>query len=299
MKKITIAHLGNFGSFTSLAAKKFFESNLIIPSPPIEYIPCKSFYDIFAAVIREHAQYGVFPIENSLAGSVYECYDELSVHPVRIIGEEILEIQHQLVGIAPLTHDELFQIKKVYSHPKALEQCKDFFLKYPQIEKCFTTDTEAAAAQVKMEQNKFHCGISSSASAAKLELTIVQQNIEDKPISITRFFVCSKSPIQHNDEIVSSVHDPLIKKETAAKRKCSIQFCLPHIQGALLKVLQVLSDYNINMTKLESRPLPAAPFEYKFFMDFTFEEGSEIDQIKTFFEKLRKQSQDLKIFGIF
>ncbi len=265
-----IAYQGIPGAFSWLAGIKFFGKRN-------KFISVNEFKKIFELVVNKKADYGVVPIENTLAGSIYENYDHLNIYDIKIYGEINLKIEHHLLGIKsnfPFSK-RIKLIKKVFSHPKALEQCQKFFEKYPWIEKVSYKDTAASARYVS-ELKDISLGSIASKEAAKIYgLEIIKKNIEDDKNNFTRFLIISR------------------KENKSLKRlnKGSLIFYLPHIPGSLYKSLKPFAENSINLTKIESRPIKGKPFEYVFYIDFVFskkELNSVLDALKEFKNLVKK-----------
>lgn len=262
MKKI--AYQGIEGSFSFLAAKKFFKNKN-------QFFGKNSFKEVFEAVEKELVDFGIIPIENSIAGTVHENLDWLKKFKVKIQGEILLKINHCLL-VFPSKIPKKVRIKilrKVFSHPKALEQCSKFFEKYNFLEKVAFSDTAKAAKFVK-EQKDLTLGAIASKECAKIyNLQVLLENIQDNPQNFTRFLL-----------ITSQKNYKILKKAN----KCSLIFTLPHFPGSLYSVLEILAKNKINLTKIESRPIIERPFEYFFFVDFVFK-NQNVEKILKDFKK--------------
>lgn len=239
-----VAFQGEHGAFSSEAARRLFDGE-------ISLAPTTSFEKMFAAVENGMCEYCVAPIENSLFGSVYQNYDLLLKHHLRIVGETSLRIIHNLIA-APGTN--LSDIKKVYSHQVALGQCLNFFVAHPEMQAVAAYDT---AGSVKMIMESGEPGVGAIASIAAAEYykaEVLMEGIEDDPQNYTRFLLLSQQ-----DE---SAQPP----ETADKT--SIVFTLEHKTGALHRAMAAFALREIDLTKIESRPLVGYPWEYSFYLDF-------------------------------
>lgn len=270
-KKMKVVFQGIPGSFSHTAAVNLFGQDHI-------FIGVNQFRKIFELVKEKSADRGVVPIENSLAGSVYENYDLLSRFKLPIVGEYYLEIEHNLLGIEKSV--DFKDIKEVYSHPKALEQCITFFEKHPWIEKKLFTDTAGAAKFVADSKDPTKAAIASENAAKLYKLPTLKKNIEDNPFNFTRFLViASKNP-------------------THAKiDKCSLVFTVKHVPGSLVKALKVFADHTVNLVKIESRPIHGKPFEYLFYVDLEF--SSNKDEMKSVVEEFKLQTQSTTILGYY
>jgi len=268
MTKEKIAYLGPKSTFTEIAARENFGEIGI-------YIPFESIPEVFKSVENEKCKYGVVPIENSNGGSVTETMDMLLVSPLVICKEIIIDIKQCL--IAKNKNDK---IRYIYSHPQAIMQCKNWIKKnYPSARIIHTNSTAAATLTVANKKENNSAAIASSIAAKEYKLEIIEENISDNKINKTRFIVVSKNNLSHS----------------TGKDKTSIIFAVEHKPGALFNVLEVLKNFNINMTKIESRPNRENPWEYIFFIDV---EGHKEDRdLSMALKDLEKRTLFLKILG--
>lgn len=276
MSNKKIVFQGIKGAFSYLAATKFFGTKN-------NFIGLNSFKDIFKIVEKSKADFGVVPIENSLAGSIYENYDNFLNYKVKVIGEIYLKIHHCLLGIKTQKvnlRQRLKLIKEVYSHPKALEQCNKFFEKYKWIKKINFPDTASAAKFVADRKDISIVSLSSLVCAKLYNLEVILKNVEDDKNNYTRFLIISKK------EITQKNFD-----------KCSLIFSLSHSPGSLYYALEALSKYKVNLTKIESRPIIGKPFEYIFYLDFEFD--SQKYSISDVLKKFRRKVLQLRILGFY
>lgn len=235
-----IACPGTKGSFSSLAAKKLF------PNSPLVFYP--RFYDVFDAVKKGEATFGVVPVENSTAGSVEEVYDLLLKHRFFIAGEEMLPIDHCLCGVPGTT---LSSIRRIYSHPQGLNQCRGI-IDACSAEAVACDNTAIAADRVAKEEDPINAAICSAQAAKKNGLVILKKQAQDIGGNTTRFIVISRTLI--------------IEPEAD---KISLSFSLPHVTGSLHRTLSRFAACGLNLTKIESRPMENSRFEYLFYLDFT------------------------------
>lgn len=240
MPPITVAIQGERGSFSEEAARKLLGRNF-------EVRPQENFGAIFQAVAKGQCRYCLAPIENTLAGSVYENYDLLLEHKLHIVSEVNLRIVHNLIAFSGET---LRTIRKVYSHPVALAQCSRFFKRNPKIEKVPFYDTAGSVKMLAEKKIPGAAAIASHVAARIYRGRMLSSHLEDDPNNFTRFLLLSRTP-------------------AAAGNKVSIVFSTPHVPGALFKCLAVFALRDIDLTKLESRPLRGRPWEYFFYVDFT------------------------------
>ena len=243
IKKLTangepIACQGVEGAYSSITAKKLF------PDSPVDYH--RQFEDVFEAVNKNYARFGVIPVENSTAGSVHESYDLIMKYRFYVVGAYDLTISH---CIAAKENTKFEQIEEVYSHPQALSQC-GIFLKSFGFTGVNSTNTAAAAKYVSESKNNKIACICSTDAAKKYGLKILRKNIQNVTNNTTRFIVISKS---------------LVIPEGADK--ISLIFSAPHTTGSLYRVLGRFSMTGLNLTKLESRPVANGKFDYIFYAD--------------------------------
>lgn len=276
MKNQQIAYLGIPGSYSHLAVLQHFGKDA-------QYIGAKNFREIFSFVEKGEADFGIIPVENSLAGSVYDNYDLLSQHDVSVVGEHFLKINLQLLGVESAMPPDvrIEHLTKVVSHYKALEQCEGFFAKHAWIKKEPYTDTANAAKFVADQKDPLMAAIASSETAEIYGLKTIKANIHDNPHNYTRFLIIGKK-----------------QNEIAGMNKCSIIFTVLHEPGSLVKALKILSDNAINLIKIESRPIHGKPFEYLFYVDFGWSKEKEKD-VDSILEQFRNNTQTLKVLGFY
>jgi chorismate mutase/prephenate dehydratase len=223
------------------------------------------------------ADYGLLPVENTAAGSINEVYDLLLCAQVSIVGEEVLRVEHCLLA---LNETLLANIRQVYSHPQALAECMKFVSKLPSCQAMPYADSAMAVKKVKEEKDASLAAIGSEEAGRLYGLKVLRRNIEDQQNNYTRYLVLAKN---------ASVIDLRIPCKT------SLIMATSHEEGSLLKALSLLHEYKINLTKLESRPIPSMPFQYLFYIDF---EGNAAEQrISEALEKLRSATTSLKVLG--
>ena len=269
MKKI--AYQGTVGSFSQEVGLWYFGEDYT-------FVGLHHFQDVFDHLKDGRVDFGIIPIENTVAGSVYENYDHLLEYDVEIVAEHKLKIEHNLMSVQGANFSD---IKKVYSHPKALEQCDLFFENNPQIEEVVYYDTAGAAAFVK-EQNDTSCAAIASVNAAKQHgLQILKSNIGDSQDNWTRFFIIGKRP-----------------ESSKGADKASLIFSLSHKPGSLYHALKLFADSRLNLTKIESRPLAGKPFEYFFYVDFEFD-NKHLDDVHKTLGELKKEVHMLKLLGLY
>jgi prephenate dehydratase len=241
MARASIAFQGDRGSFSEEAAYKLLGRRIRVR-------PCESFPAIFESVTRGQTQYCLAPIENTLAGSVYENYDLLLKNHLHIVGEVNLRIVHNLIAFPGTTRRSL---RQVYSHPVALAQCTRFFNRHPKVERVPFYDTAGSVKMLAERRIQGAAAIASRIAASVYHARILQAHLEDHQENFTRFLLLSR------------------KAYAAPKAdKVSIVFSTPNVPGALYKCLSVFALRDIDLSKMESRPLRGRPWEYLFYLDF-------------------------------
>lgn len=217
--------------------------------PEAEPIPCDFSEQVFEAVLSGRAQYGFVPVENSIAGNVAINMDLLFRQPVAVIAEDYVFIQHCLLALPGV---KLNDIKRVYSHPVALAQCRPFIRQF-NLTAIPDFDTAGAARALAERGHKDEGAIAPSLCTEYYPVEILRTHIQEVRQNITRFLTFVRSEMVPKD---------------LPREKTSMAFQTRHSSGALVACLQLFSKYDINMTRLESRPVPDNPFVYTFFVDF-------------------------------
>ena len=262
----TIAFQGELGAFSEVASREYYGSE-------IEVSPSPSFADVFRKVSSGRADAGMIPIENSLAGSVHENYDHLLESDLQIVGELKLRIIHNLI-----VHEgvKLSDLKTVTSHPQALAQCRDYLGRLREVRAIPTYDTAGAVRDLKHSGSRDTAAIASAQAAADYGLSVIASGIESNHKNYTRFLAIEKP-------------GKITRPETD-DMKISIAFALRDAPGALFKALAVFALRDINLMKIESRPLLGEPWQYLFYLDFA---GKLSD---TPYEKALDNLQELSSF---
>lgn len=268
--KQTVAFQGTYGAYSEEALKTYFEND------HIESLPCESFLDIFKAIESKKANFGVLPVENSLAGTVIQAYDELLNHKLTIHAEIKLRVRHHLMCHKKSNETK---IKKVYSHPQALSQCHDNLIKY-NLKPCAYYDTAGAAKFISDEKDHSNAAIASQLAAETYDLKILNHSFEDEDFNFTRFFILSDQ---------EKVFNP------AKEYKTSVAFTLDHKPNSLVQALSVFSSRGINLCKIESRPSREGPWQYLFLADFLGYENTTL--IKEALDQFKAQVKFLRILG--
>lgn len=263
-----VAFQGEKGAFSEDAAYHYFGNHT-------DCIPKNTFKDVFQSVVSSECQYGIIPIENTTTGSIHHNVDFLLDFNLSVIGEIILRIQHNLLTMARC---RLKDIEKVYSHPQALEQCSNFLNSLKNTEIIPMYDTAGSARFIAEQKSITGAAIASRRAAEVYNLHILKKDIENNHKNYTRFLIISQN-----------VNNP---KQGG---KTSIVFSTKDIPGALFKSLSVFALRDINLLKIESRPLRKGPWEYWFYLDF---EGSiEEETCRNAINHLKEITDFLKILG--
>jgi prephenate dehydratase len=250
-----IAIQGEPGSFSHEAALKMM--------PEATISPCSVSRDVFAMVVDGRVDGAVIPIENSLAGPVAEHYDLLLTNDVGIESESLLRIRHNLIGLPGSSMEE---IQRVYSHPVALAQCRNFLSAHPRMEANPFYDTAGSVKHVIKDDDKRSAGIASVQAVQHYGGKILAAGIEDNPENYTRFFLIRKKGMVKADE---------------RPDKVSLAFTVENRPGTLVAALEVFARQGTNLTRIESRPVPGRPWEYVFYTDYQLSSPETADAALT------------------
>lgn len=244
-----VAFQGEAGAYSEQAVFNYFGQ--------VEAQPCESFDAVFDAVVSNQCEAALIPIENSLAGSIHQNYDLLLRHNLHIVGEHFLRVQHCLIAMPGVKKED---IKKAISHPQALGQCAAYLRSYG-IKAEQVYDTAGSVKMLKESGARDTAAIASRRAAELYGMQILEEGIEDNSENYTRFLA-----IQHEARIPEG------------ESKTSIVFTLKNVPGALFKALSVFALRDIDLTKIESRPLQGSPWEYLFYIDFVGATHEEISK---------------------
>jgi prephenate dehydratase len=261
--------MGRVGSFSHKACRQYF-------ADAVEAVPLPTFRAIFEAIKAGQVDYGVIPLENSLSGSIHENFDLLREYDLQLIGELQIRIMQNLLA-KPGT--ELSAIRRVLSHPQGFEQCRRFLSQHTW-ELVAVSDTAGAAERVSAGADPGDAAIANQTAAEHYGLAVVAQGIEDNPRNFTRFVVVSREPIERHRVAKTSLI-------------CSAR----NEPGALFAILQVFAENQINMIKLESRPIPGEPWKYMFYIDL--EANLESPELAPVRAAIAEKSEYLKILGCY
>jgi len=268
-KKVSIQ--GFEGSFHQVAARQFYGKHT-------EVICCATFKEVIKiAADKKQSNGGIMAIENSIAGSILPNYNLLLKSNLKIIGEIYLQIKQNLLVNPGVT---LHGIKEVHSHPMAIQQCFGFLDKY-NWKLVETEDTALSAKHIHQHKSKHIAAIASKLAADLYGLDMIAPNIHTLKNNYTRFLV-----LQRQDVVA----------EIAGADKASINFFTDHSKGILAKVLTLIADAGINLSKLQSMPIPGSDFKYSFHADLEFDTAAQFNEVV---KKIGKVTEGLIVLGVY
>lgn len=245
-------------------------------SDEVDLVECMSFHNLVDCVVDGSADKGIMAIENSIAGSIIPNYALIYEKNLHIIGEHYLNIHHHLMALAGQSIEDIFEVR---SHPMALLQCREFLKTKPHIKMVEDVDTAETARQIHDKQLKGIAAIAPKVAADLYDLSIIASEIQTIKNNATRFI------------IVKTKNKELPKSEI---NKASLRFVTDHKRGSLATVLNVMSDCNLNLTKIQSLPIIETPWKYAFFVDVTFDEYDNFAKAKSL---LNIMSDDFRVLG--
>ncbi|MEZ4968799.1 MAG: prephenate dehydratase [Flavobacteriaceae bacterium] len=267
--KLKVAIQGIKGSNHHQVAKDYFGDD-------VTFVECSSFDILVDHLISKTADKGVMAIENSIAGSIIPNYALVFHNNLHIIGEQYLNIHHNLMALKGQTIND---IQEVRSHPMALLQCNEFFKNYRHIKLVEDVDTAETAKRIQEGQLKGIAAIAPKVAAEMYDLEIIHSEIQTIKDNATRFI------------IVKTQNKALPEEEI---NKASVRFVTDHKRGSLAAILNVMSDCNLNLTKIQSLPIIQTPWKYSFFVDVTFEKYKHFSKAKALLEIM---SEEFKVLG--
>ena len=265
-----VYYFGAPGSHTQQAMENFFVS-------PVQGISCQSFQGVMEAVQEGRAEYGVLPIENSSTGGITANYDLLLDFKNAIVGQYVMKIDQCLVG---LPGTSLSEIRKVYSHPQGLAQCSVYMNAHPEYTGIEYDSTAAAAQKVATEGDPVQAAIASRRAAKEYGLEVLADSIQQEKNNCTRFIIIGQQEIY-----------------TQESNKLALCIELPHKSGSLYRILSHFLYNDLNMTQIESRPIPGRNWEYRFFVDV---EGNLDDPaVQNALRGIREEAAFMRVLGNF
>ncbi|MFP4159494.1 MAG: 3-deoxy-7-phosphoheptulonate synthase [Desulfobacterales bacterium] len=261
------AFLGEIGTYSHKACTRYFGDQM-------DLMPLNTFKEIFEAVKEQKADFGVIPLENSLAGSVHENYDLLLEYDLRIAGEIMLRIEHSLI-----THPGagIKDIKRIYSHPQAFQQCRQYIDRHDW-EMIPVSDTARAVRYISERGDASEAALAGRETAKIYGMEVLEDGIETNPRNYTRFVIIARQALANGK-----------------KQKSSLIFSTGNQPGSLFETLKVFADNGINLVKLESRPIHGKPWEYMFYVDL--EADVEDSSLAPVMEQLSEKTDYLKVLG--
>ena len=267
--RLKIAIQGIKGSNHHKVAEEYFGQD-------IDLVECLSFHKLVDVLLEKEADKGIMAIENSIAGSILPNYSLLYQNNLHIIGEYYLNIHHNLMV---LNGQSLKEIREVRSHPMALLQCREYLKTQAHIKMVEDVDTAETARRIQENQLKGIAAIAPRAAAELYDLEIIAPEIQTIKNNATRFI------------IIKTKNKALPKEEI---NKASLRFITDHKRGSLATVLNVMSDCNLNLTKIQSLPIIETPWKYAFFVDVTFESYDNFVKAKSLLEIM---SEEFRLLG--
>ncbi|HKU39661.1 MAG TPA: prephenate dehydratase [Polyangiales bacterium] len=270
---VLVGYQGTDGAYSQIAAEQHFAAHDVLPVTR----GYESFAGLLAAVAKGEVQYAMQPIENTTAGSINEAYDLLARMDLQLIGEEVLRVQHCLLG---LPGSSIEGIRRVFSHPQALAQCSDYLAALPNCAVLAFTDTAMSVTKVRDEGDPSQAAVASERAGQLYGLSVLSRAIANQAFNFTRFVVVSREAREF------PLSEPC---------KTSLIFTTKHEKGALVRCLSILAEHDLNLTKLESRPRPETPWEYLFYVDF---EGNAADpKVREALDGVKRQTTFFKLLG--
>ena len=268
---IKVSIQGYEGSFHQVAAQSFFGKE-------VEVIPCATFREVVKiAANKKESDGGVMAIENSIAGSILPNYNLLKKSNLQIVGEVYLQIHQNLLVNHGVTLDD---IKEVHSHPMALLQCLDYLDQY-NWKLVETEDTALSAKHIHKHKSKHIAAIASKLAADLYDLDVIAPKIQSEKANYTRFLVVQKGGAE---------------VETEVANKASLNFQVTHTKGSLAKVLTTIAEADVNLSKLQSFPIPGSDWKYSFHADMEFQ---SLQQFKDVIKAIQPLTEALKVYGIY
>lgn len=265
-----VAYFGETGSYTEQAMKEYFRTE-------VTAIAMQTFEDVMKAVKEGRARFGVLPIENSSTGTLSDIFDLLAEYDIYIIGEQLIKIEHNLWG---LPGAEFSDIKVVHSHRQGLLQCSNFLKQHPYLEQAESGSTAGCARLILEKQDKSHAAIASRRAGEVYGLKLLKEAIHNEDHNSTRFIIITGEKIY-----------------LKGANRTSICFELPHKSGSLYHMLSHFIYNNINMTRIESRPIAGKAFAYRFFVDIVG--ALDWPEVKNALHCIREEALAMKILGCF
>lgn len=264
-----VGYQGVSGAFSETAARKYFGEG------DYEVLGYSDFISLFKDTESGALDYAMFPVENTTTGIIARTYDHFQYYDVHIVGETVVPIRECLIA---LPGTEIEEIEEVFSHPEALSQCRKLFEQYPNMTPRAHEDTALSVSYIKEIGDKKKAALASELAAEKYGMDILISDVQDNDVNMTRF-LCLTAKEGYPDDA----------------DKVSIRLVTSHTPGSLYNALGILASFNINMLRLESRPIYGRIFDYCFYIDFT---GSLRDpNVREALRRLEYDCVELNVFG--
>lgn len=288
-RQIVCAYSGKRGAYAEQAIPRYFGAD-------VEARPVDSFREIFQSVLDGTADYGMVPIENSLAGSVYQNYDNLSqFEDISIIGSITLRIEHSLLGVKGATVDT---IKNVYSHPQGFAQCHNFLYTHKDWKQIDAVSTATAAKIVSDAASVENAAIASAVNAKLYGLEVIKEGIIDDPRNYTRFVVITANHVTANAAEKAFEKQ---RSEGVAPNMASFIFSVKNEPGSLYECLGIFQKNKLNLSRLESRPIAGKPWKYWFYADAALDSGiaDGVRYVQGILDELKEKAEDVRLLGVY
>jgi len=275
-KTVKVAFQGIDGSYSHLVGRSHFGAG---EEDSTSFIGFGSFLGAVRAVESGTCDYGILPIENTTSGAINDVYDLLLNSRVSIVGEEKIEVSHCLIGIesVPVSH-----LERIYCSPLAVAECSQFLAKVPECRVEYTNDSALAVKRVHEAQNRLHAAIASREAAEMFGLAVLQAGIANQDENATRYLIVARQPV---------------KVDSRVPAKTAIVMNTLNQAGALVDALLIFKNHGINLTKLESRPIPGNSWEEMFYVEFIGNLDSS--NVKTALDELTRSVRFIKMLGCF
>jgi prephenate dehydratase len=268
---VRVSIQGFEGSFHQVAAQQFFGKN-------VDVITCATFREVVKiASGKKESDGGVMAIENSIAGSILPNYNLLQKSNLKIVGEIYLQIRQNLLVNKGITLED---IKEVHSHPMALQQCLEYLDKY-NWKLVETEDTALSAKHIHQTRSKHIAAVASKLAADLYDLDVIAPNIHTMKNNYTRFLILQR------EEAATEIEDA---------DKASVNFHTDHSRGSLAKVLTKIAESGINLSKLQSFPIPGSDWKYSFHADMEFD---SVEQFQKAIKKIEPLTEQIRVYGVY
>lgn len=282
-RPLRVAIQGERGAYSEEAALRLLGA-------PLKIVTARDSEHMFSSVARHRAHACLVPMENSLVGSLYAHYDLLLQYGFRIRGEVYLRVEHCLIAPVGTFFED---VRRVYSHPVALEQCQEFFRRHPGIEAVATYDTAGSVRMLLDEEETGAAAIAGRGAASHYGARVLLENVEDDAANYTRFFLLTLKAGE-GEEDLDGLEERFVP-DVLGSPKTSVVFYVENEPGGLMAALEGFADRGVDLAKIESRPVRGRPFEYLFYLDFLGD--PDTDPASGAMDDLRRKAGFLKVLG--